>query len=146
MVPAGNLEALPNIVRAATRAGYALVPIAPGRKEPICTLTARQAKAADKEAQEKARAAGNPNWNRVRHACGISHAMTDPAEADRVFKRLIKERGDVNIGVEVGRSRMLLVDCDTRDQVEGFLADWSNESEQDLGGRMPTVKSPGVMK
>lgn len=146
IVPAGDEEALVRIVRNATRHGFAVVPIAPGAKNPICTLTARQAKAADREAKDTARERGERNWERKKHECGIAHALTDPAVASRVVGRLLKERGPINIGVEVGRSRMLMVDTDTAAELSGFLADWSQHSGQDMTGRRPTVTTPGKRK
>ncbi|MCX5119234.1 AAA family ATPase [Micromonospora sp. NBC_00362] len=143
IVPAGDEDALTNIVRNAVRQGFAIVPIAPGQKVPICTLTARQAKAADREAKDAAREAGERGWERKQHECGIAHALTDPAIATRVISRMVKERGPINIGVEVGRSRMVMVDADTAEQVAGFLADWSEQSGHDLTGRRPTVTTPG---
>lgn len=137
IVPAGDDDALPALVRNAVRQGFAIVPVAPGAKAPICTLNARQAKSADVEAQ----AAGKP-----RHDCGIAHALTDPEIATRVIRRLAKDRGAINIGVEVGRSRMVHVDTDTAAELAGFLADWSHESGVDYTGRRPTVTTPGVMK
>ncbi|MFC6017777.1 AAA family ATPase [Plantactinospora solaniradicis] len=146
IVPAGDEEALVRIVRNAVRNGFAVVPIAPGAKNPICTLTARQAKAADREAKDAARERGERNWERKQHECGIAHALTDPAIATRVVGRLLKERGAINIGVEVGRSRMLMVDADTATELAGFLADWSERSGQDMTGRRPTVTTPGKVK
>lgn len=45
----------------------------------------------------------------------------------------------VNLGVKLGPSRLVVVDCDTADQVSAFLAD--AEAPADLS---PTVASPGV--
>lgn len=143
IVPAGDEDALTNIVRNAVRQGFAIVPIAPGQKVPICTLTARQAKAADREAKDAARERGERGWERKVHECGIAHALTDPAIATRVVGRLVKERGPINIGVEVGRSQMIMVDADTAEQVAGFLADWSEQTGHNLTGRRPTVTTPG---
>ncbi|HYJ33772.1 MAG TPA: AAA family ATPase [Candidatus Binatia bacterium] len=148
LMPPGDRSIMPTIARTAARNGYAVVPIAPNGKTPLCTLTARQAKAADKAAQEAAREAGRGNWEDARHACGIAHAITDPAVADRVFKRLTKERGGpINIGVEVGRSRMVLVDADTDEQVKAYIATWQAEQpDMNLAVMMPTVSTPGVMQ
>lgn len=146
IVPAGDEEERIRVARAAIRHGFAIVPIAPGTKVPICTLNARAAKLADQEAREAARVAGRRNWERVEHDCGIAHALTDVEVATRVLKRLLKERGPVNLGVEVGRSRMVMVDADTAEQVAGFLADWSAESGLDLTGHRPTVSTPGLMR
>jgi AAA domain-containing protein/bifunctional DNA primase/polymerase-like protein len=146
IVPTGDEEDLPALVRNAVRQGFAIVPIAPGAKTPICTLTARQSKAADIEAQRAAQEADEANWETRRHACGIAHAFSDPDVATRVIRRLAKERGAVNIGVEVGRSRLVHVDTDTATELAGFLLDWSAESGIDYTGRRPTVTTPGVMR
>lgn len=146
IVPAADEEALPALVRNAVRHGFAVVPVVPGGKEPVCVLTVRQAKAADREAQAAAKMAGRGNWDRARHPCSLNHAMTDAEQAARVVRRLARDRGAINLGVEVGRSRMVLVDLDTADELAGFLADWSAATGQDMTGRRPTVTTPGLRK
>lgn len=141
----GDQDHLPGIVRYAIRNGYAIVMVAPGGKVPICTLTARQAKAADRQRQEELQAGGRA-WRGARHECGIAHALTDVVAADRVVKRLIKERGSVNIGIEVGRSRMVHVDADTDEQVQAFISTWAGEEpERELSHLHPTVLTPGAV-
>ena len=137
IVPAADDEALPALVRNAVRQGFAIVPVIPGGKKPICTLTARQAKAADLEAQAT---------GKRRHDCGITHALTDPEKAATIIRRLAKERGAINIGVEIGGSRMVHVDADTATELAGFLEDWGQETGLDLTGRRPTVTTPGKIK
>lgn len=133
-----------SLARAAARAGYAVLPIKPGTKQPLCTLTARQATAADKKAADAARDAGKRNWERVRHPCGKEHATTDPAVAHRVFKRLASEHPDLNLAVEVYRSRVLVVDADTSQQLRSFTALWAAEERHaQLANAAPTVRSPG---
>lgn len=146
IVPAGDEESLARVARQAVRNGFALVVTEPGGKKPLCTLTARQAKAEDRVVQDAARAAGDANWTRRRHDCGIAHAITDDTAATRIVGRLVRERGRVNFGVEVGRSRMLVVDVDTAGQREAFLTEWGRETGTDMTDRMPTVLSPGKVK
>lgn len=133
-----------SLARAAARAGYAVMPIAPGEKRPLCALTPRQAKAADKEAAHAARDAGKRNWERVRHACGSAHATTDPDVAHRVFKRLEAEHDQLNMAVEISQSHVLVVDADTRAEMESFTRLWAEEErEPELAHAAPTVRSPG---
>lgn len=144
--PGDDDNLLVRVAVAAVRAGYAIVPCERDTKKPICTLTARGSKAADKEAQVAAKEAGHPRWAKVRHACGIAHALTDDTVARRVMQRLVEQQGAVNLGVELGRSRKLVIDVDTPAEREAFLADWSAESGRDESGRTPTVLSPGVCR
>lgn len=133
------------LARAAARAGYAVLPIAPGTKKPLCALTKTQERAADKKAAEAARDAGRRNWERVRHECGIKHATTDPTFVHRVFKRLAEERDKpLNIAADVYQSRMLVADADTAAELASFTALWAQEErEPDLIHAAPTVRSPG---
>jgi Bifunctional DNA primase/polymerase, N-terminal/AAA domain len=113
---------------AAVRNGYAVVPVRPGGKVPLCTLTAREVKAAG-----------------VDHACGVHHAITVDRVADRVFKRLAREYGpDVNIGIVAHPSRLVVVDIDTAESVTSFLESWARaEDDERRLGFGPTVTTPG---
>src|ERR1044072_1274156 len=130
-VPSGDAEVLAKIAKAAVTAGFAVVVNEPGSKKPLCTLTARDSKRADQAAQDAARDRGDVNWTRRRHECGISHALTEPAVAERVVARMVKTHGHVNLGIEVGRSRVLVVDVDTAEQKQAFLAVWSDATGSD---------------
>lgn len=135
---------LVGIAKAACQEGYAVLPVAAGDKVPVCTLTQRQAKQADKAAAEQARDRGAKHWERVRHPCGKHHAITDPAEAERVFKRLVEREPELNIGLEVGRSRLVVVDCDTLGEVMAFTEEWANrDSAPEMRTAAPTVRTPG---
>lgn len=141
-VPAGDGEALVRVVVMAVRAGYAVVLCKPGTKVPMCTLTVRQAKQADTAAQAAAKEAGDTYWARRRHACGLHHALTDDVSARRITTRLVKAYGQLNIGVELGRSRMVVVDVDTAEEDNAFLHACGDSIP---GGMLntPTVLSPG---
>lgn len=156
--PPGDEDSLKRVVIGAARAGFAVVLCKPGTKEPICTLNTRDRKKADDEAQDAARAAGDRAWQRRRHACGIAHAITlawagnGDVEVGRtkvaakvvpVLKRVIAEYGGMpNLGVELGRSRMLVVDVDTVAEMAGFQEDWHGSGGGSTAPGM-TVKSPG---
>lgn len=142
-VPGGE-DSLVHVARYAIRMGFAVVPCLPGTKKPLCTLPSVAVKKADLAAQEEARAAGRRRWELVRHTCGVHHAMTDEKESDRVIRRLVKQYAPdpINIGIELGRSRVIVVDVDTDSERLGFEASWREATD----GAMPpmTVLSPGV--
>src|SRR5688572_18666391 len=91
---------LPAIAMAACKEGYAVLPVAPGTKKPMCTLTPTARRRADKDAALAAQEAGHARWQGVRHTCGVHHAITDPNEANRVFRRLLLEHPDLNLALE----------------------------------------------
>src|SRR4030042_3084217 len=121
ITPPGNEDELVRVIKGGVKYGFGVVLNHPGTKRPLCTLTARQATMADKEAMELAQSSGHPRWDRVKHACGLAHALTDPAIADRVSRRLIKLHGRVNLGVQLAQSRVLVVDVDTPTERDTFL-------------------------
>jgi hypothetical protein len=135
MVKPGDVDMVPRVAKAAATAGFAVVFCRPGTKVPMCPLTARAAKVSD----AAARTLGLP-----RHECGLSHALTDPVEVSRAASRLSRT-GPVNLGVELGRSRYVVVDVDTADQRGAFLAAWSEATGADETHRTPTVLSPGSL-
>jgi hypothetical protein len=72
---------------------------------------------------------------------GVYLATTDHALLGAHLDAYIKQFGKrcpVNIAVAVGASRLIVVDCDTREQVQAFLAD----AGLDPGAPL-TVRSPG---
>jgi hypothetical protein len=152
-IPSGDDERLIKTVVFAIRSGFAIVLDKPGTKIPMCTLTASQAKAADREAQTTARNMGDANWHRRRHGCGLNHALTldsvaggDPAKVatkvGAVVRRAIKlYQGQFpNIGVHLGLSNMIVIDVDTDAEHEAFKADAAKHG----AAPVMTVKSPGV--
>jgi hypothetical protein len=140
-VPGGD-DPLLYIARAAIRAGFAVVPNKPGTKQPKCILSAREAKTADTKAREQARAAGHRRPDDVRHVCGVHHAITDEKISDKVFRRFVKDGERPNIGIELGRSRVIVVDVDTVSELEGFISSWSAATADPMPEM--TVRSPGV--
>lgn len=140
---AGGDDSLVHITRAAVRAGFAVVPCWPETKQPMCTLSAREIKAADEAARAEAYEAGNRRWDTTRHACGVHHALTDSTVADRVVRRLVRNHGRINLGVELHRSRIVVVDTDTERENAAFRHAWHEATGQRLTGGY-TVATPGV--
>lgn len=146
IVPSGDEDALVRIAVAAVRAGYAVVIDKPNQKIPMCTLTERGITIADKAARDEARAADDQQWAKRKHACGLKHAFTDDKKVRAAVDRLIKRHGSVNLGLELGGSRLVVVDVDTTEEKDSFLARWSVETGRNESGRLPTVSSPGVQE
>ena len=139
----GGEDSLVHLARAAVRAGFAVVPCLPGTKQPMCTLPERDRKSADTAAQDAARAAGRPRWHTARHACGVKHAITAEKDSDRIIRRLVRNYGTVNLGVELSASRVIVVDVDTDAENDAFAASWHAATGAPLPFGM-TVRSPGV--
>lgn len=154
-VPAGDEESTVRIVLGGVRAGFSVVLVKPGLKSPMCTLSAQQAKAADTAAREQALAEGRPRPGKARHYCGIGHALFltgDPelkakeeGAITRTVRRVLKQSGGaVNLGVELGRSRMVVVDVDTAEENAAFLADRIDAEGPEAARQTYTVQSPGA--
>ena len=152
MVPAGGIgtgtsaeQLTERVAIAAVKAGWSVVLSRPGTKAPMCVLTARAQALADRAAREAAAAAGAANAGRRRHACGIDHALTldSRPSAVSVIRRVIRENGQVNVGLELAGSRMVVVDVDTAEENRAFLEHWSEVTGSDQTRRQPTVLSPG---
>lgn len=154
-VPAGDDEKLVQIISYAVREGLAIVLNEPGKKKPVCILSARERNQADREAKERAAAAGNPRFATKTHDCGWHHALTveslggDPTKVrtkvGTIVRRVAKNYAGrmPNIGVEVGKSRLLCVDVDTEDEQAGFIADQVRQGSGQAVYAM-TVQSPGL--
>lgn len=117
-------------------AGLAIVLNKAGTKQPLCTLTAAEAKRADQAAIDAAAATGDQNSHKRKHTCGLSHVITERKDATRILTRLAR-RERFNIGAHCGRSRVLVVDLDTARQLAEFRLR--------CGEQRPglTVRSPG---
>lgn len=132
------------LARKAASEGYAVLPIKPGEKKPLCPLTKLQRERADRSASATAKLAGQRGWERARHDCGIAHATKDAKVADRNFKRLAKDHPDLNMAVSVSESAVLVIDCDTALELESFTSLWAKRERcEDLMFSAPTVRTPG---
>lgn len=146
--PEGDIEFNTLAAKAMVRAGLAVLLIEPGGKKPLCTLTTRQAATADNAAQKEAREGGTVHWDKVRHPCGVYHAITDIKELSKAHVKAHLENG-ANLAVVPGQSptRVIVVDLDTREERRGFLEDWAAaDPNVDTDNPPPmTVTSPGVL-
>jgi hypothetical protein len=142
----GDISANTKIAKALIRIGLAVVIIEPAGKKAVCIFNAAERKRADVAAQDEAREKGAPNWERVKHDCGIRHAITDEKMLTRAGIKRQLEAG-ANLAVSPGDSsrRVLVVDVDTESERKAFLADWSERSGDDRSDTPMTVASPGVM-
>lgn len=130
-------------VRALADAGMAVLLLHPGTKEPADMRSPQKRGTDDRAAREAAREAGRPDWERARSASGLHLATSDKTTLDRYVKRYYEIHGEgtpINLGIEVGRSNLLVVDCDTPEQVSEFLQMCGAPE-----GLPPTVRSPGKM-
>jgi hypothetical protein len=134
-------DAVRAFIRAACAQGLHLLLIHPGSKLPADMRTPRQRAADDRAARKAAEEAGRADAARVKSASGLALATN---KADTVLKyldRYIEVNGPdvaVNIAVEVGGSRLVVVDCDTKAQLDNFLAVAGAPD-----GLPPTVSTPG---
>lgn len=129
--------------KTATAAGLALLLIAPGTKLPVDMRSPIQKRKDDEQAQDAAKAAGRSDWTKAKSLAGSHLATTDPTLIGRYIDKYRKTYGDecaVNFAIEVGRSNIVIVDCDTDAQLRAFLSD--AEIDFDLP---PTVRTPGVL-
>lgn len=141
-----NHESVRSYIRAACDAGLSLLLITPGTKVPFDGRTARKRTADDKAAQAAAKEAGHRDWKRVKSPSGLALATTDKTVLTKkggYLDRYIEAFGTdcaVNLAVEVGGSRLVIVDCDTTEQRRAFLADATGDADSDVP---PTVLTPG---
>jgi len=141
-----NHEAVRSYIRNACDAGLAILLIVPGTKRPFDGRTARKRAADDKAAQQAAREAGRRDWQKVKSPSGLALATTDKNVITRkggYLDHYIATYGEdcaVNLAIEVGASRMVVVDCDTEEQKRRFLETATGDPDSDLP---PTVISPG---
>lgn len=160
--PLDTLEGAKAYVRGLADAGLAVLFLHPGTKEPSDLRTPQKKAAEDRLARDQAREAGRPDWERVRSAQGLHLASSDKTVLDRYVKRYFDIHGvwedvtetnadgqeqttrvltsapPLNLAIEVGRSNLLVVDCDTAAQVAEFLEMCGAPSNLP-----PTVRSPG---
>lgn len=154
-------------VRAACGEGLSLLLVWPNSKEPADMRTPRQKSADNKAAQLAAKDAGRRDWSQVKSPSGLALASSDAKVVlkylDRYYEQfstwmetdthnaatfdakrakaaeiVIDQPVVVNLAVEVGGSGLVVVDCDTREQLARFLE--VSEAPPDMP---PTVQSPG---
>lgn len=138
----GDRSDLTGYVRALADAGLAVVFVEPNGKAPL-DLRSPTAKAADRlAAQEAAKAAGRLDWAAARQPAGVHLATVDHGRLTEYVEAATRRFGmdSVNLGVEVGRSRLVIVDADTASAVDAF-----RKAHADNGGGeiALTVASPG---
>lgn len=162
-------DAVRAFIRSAADVGLSLLFIYPDSKVPADLRTPAKRRADDKAAQQAARDAGHRNWSKVRSPSGLALATNDKTVLDRYLKRYIelfstwaevdtgqevpynKKRADageivmtkpaaVNLAVEVGASGVVVVDCDTKEQMDR----WFDVAEIGVDDRpAPTIITPG---
>lgn len=151
--PAADSDAavLKSFARAACDAGLHLLLIEPYGKRPVDVRSSVQRRNDDAAAQAVARAAGRPDWDRVKSRGGVYLATDDPKliarYIDRYRQKYAEEHGPnvpVNFAVAVGPSGLVVVDCDTRSQLEAFLSDAAQHAGIAPNLMIPpTVRTPG---
>lgn len=121
--------------------GCAPLLVYPASKKPADVRTPQKRRAEDKAAREAAQAAGHPRPRSVRSQAGVHLATADTGALDAYLDRYVATFGDavkVNVAVSLGRSRLVVVDCDTAAQLAAFLTDAGADP-----GTVPTVRTPG---
>lgn len=138
---------LKDFARQATRAGLALLLLKPYTKIPVDLRSALQITREDRAAREIAKDAGRPDWERVRSLAGAHLATTDEKVICRYIDKYRKvyesdydDRAPINFAMELGRSRLVVVDCDTAAQVDAFMRDSGINPPIP-----PTVRTPGTV-
>lgn len=138
---ASDHERVRKYVHALAEAGCSVLFVLPGTKVPADMRTARKCNADDRAAREVAGEAGQRNWAKVKSPAGVHLATSDTAVLDGYLDRYGELFGDgvaVNLAVSLGRSRLVVVDCDTAGQMAAFLAEAGLPADTD-----PTVRTPG---
>ncbi len=146
-----NHDAVRAFIREACNAGLSLMLINPGSKKPFDGRTSKKRLADDKAAQEAAQQTGRRDYARVKSASGLALATTDAQVLLRkggYLDAYIAAFGSdcpVNLAVEVGGSRLIVVDCDTAPQKNRFIEEACNDAGIDPDySLVPTVISPGT--
>jgi hypothetical protein len=141
--PAGDAEGFASIVKAAIRHGYSPVLLQPGGKEPGCILSPRTATAADKARMDELAAGGAQRITNVRHECGFKHVLDDPAKVGPIVTRFGERYGTpLNLGLHLGRSRLIAVDVDTPAERAAFRTWWDEHNYAQMFPGI-TQESPG---
>lgn len=121
-----------------TDAGLALFLVVPDGKVPADCRTTQAKNKAIKEAE----AAGEPK------PTGLHMATHNSTHMGRWIDKYRKDRDPetpVNMAMEVGRSRLVVIDVDTVAELDAFRQTWAERSgDPALAWVAPTVSSPGV--
>lgn len=123
--------------------GCAPILVYPASKKPADVRTPQKRRAEDKAARDAAQAAGHRAPHTVKSQAGVHLATADTAVLDAYLDRYVETFGgavEVNVAVSLGRSRLVVVDCDTSAQLAAFLAE--TEADPDTA---PTVRTPGML-
>jgi len=123
------------------RLGLAVLFVHPGTKKPADLRTGCQRNADDRAAQHSARDAGRLGWQKVKSPSGLALATNDAAVLEGYLDTYIDAFSTaddpvaVNVAVELGGSRLVIIDADTPGQVRAALADGVRD--------VATVNTPG---
>ena len=139
--PDADTATIKSFARAAASVGLHLLLIEPGGKKPVDMRSPVQRRNDDGAAKDEARAEGRANWDKAKSLGGVYLATNDTKLLDRYIERYRKTYGEttpVNFGIAVGPSKLIVVDCDTKAQLDAFLRDFGWDANTP-----PTVRSPG---
>ncbi|MCH9730621.1 MAG: AAA family ATPase [Actinomycetia bacterium] len=137
-------EQVRKFMHALAEHGCSVLLIWPDSKLPADMRSVQKRTRDDKLAREAAKAAGRLNWEKVKSPSGLALATTDTAILDAYLDAYIKNLGDdvaVNLAVELGQSRLVVVDADTAAQVEAFRRDADTAGDP---VDTATVSTPGA--
>jgi hypothetical protein len=144
-VLSGKHGSVADVAAYALRAGLAVVFDAPGTKLPLCVLSDRKRREADRAAVDAAVLAKAARPHLKTHDCATKgHTLVGADAAQYVrplLARLARRYGaGINLGIEPGRSRMVCVDVDTDGENQAFRR-WL--AERGVTPPPMTVRSPG---
>lgn len=126
-----STDVLKSYVRALADAGLATLFIQPGTKIPADYRSAQAKKKAAEEGDDRA---------------GLYLATTDRATLARYVTAARKADPDaaLNFAIHPGRSRVIVIDADTPEEVAAWKGWWSEATDTDMDGVPPTVSTPGA--
>ncbi|OZE31528.1 MULTISPECIES: bifunctional DNA primase/polymerase [unclassified Rhodococcus (in: high G+C Gram-positive bacteria)] len=133
-------------IRALAKADGHVLFLAPKTKKPPLDMrTAAQKRTDNADAQEAAKARGVVAYQKVKAPEGVYLATNDAARLARQLTRATKQYGadQINLGLALEPSRLVVVDADTPEQVNGFAQAWRDGTGTELHD--PTVRTPGVV-
>lgn len=120
----------------------------PHSKRPFDGRTVRARNADDKAAAKAAQDAGRRDWSKVKSPSGLALASTDSKVLLKKngyldeYIRLLGDNVAINLAIEVGNSGLIVIDCDTPEQLAGFYEACGIEDIETAPP--PTVVSPGT--